>query len=79
LVLIGLVRLLPRVIAAGWAIWLGDRLLLCLLLAGLAAGQVIAPAVPALVLLLIVAGLVLNRGPVGAAPGGDRSGGLTRA
>lgn len=79
LVLIGLVRLLPRVVVAGWAVWLGDRLLLCLLLAGLAAGQVIAPAIPALVLLLILAGLVLSRGPGNVGTGSGRNAGLTRA
>lgn len=69
-VLLGMVRLLGRVSTANWAVWLGDRLLLCMLLAGMAAGRVIAPGVPALVLLLILAGLVLDR---------PRSPGLTRA
>jgi hypothetical protein len=72
-VLLGLVRLLVRLSTGNWAEWLADRLLLCLLLALMAAGQVIAPGVPALVLLLILAGLVLDR------RGGGRSAGLTRA
>ena len=60
-VLIGLVRLLPRAFAAGWSVWLEDRLLLCLLLALLAGGQVIAPGVPALALLLLLSGVALGR------------------
>jgi len=74
-VLIGLVRLLPRLFSEGWSVWLADRLLLCLLLALMAAGGVIATGVPALVLLLLLAGLVLDR----VASGAGRSEGLTRA
>jgi len=74
-VLIGLVRLLPRVFNAGWTTWLADRLLLCLLLALMAVGGVIGSAVPAFALLLLLAGLVLNH----AASGAGRSSGLTRA
>jgi len=60
-VLLGLVRLLARMSTANWAVWLSDRLMLCLLLALMAAGRVIASGVPALALLLILAGLVLDR------------------
>jgi hypothetical protein len=59
--LLGLVRLLPRAFDAGWTVWLQDRLLLCLLLATMAAGGVIGMGVPALALLLLLAGLVLGR------------------
>jgi hypothetical protein len=59
--LLGLVRLLPRAFDAGWTVWLQDRLLLCFLLATMAAGGVIGMGVPALGLLLLLAGLVLGR------------------
>jgi hypothetical protein len=74
-VLMGLVRLLPRLLSAGWTTWLSDRLLLCLLLSLIAGGGVATPGVPALALLLLLAGLVLDHGPFGA----GRSAGLTRA
>lgn len=74
-VLLGLVRLVPRAFATGWAVWVSDRLLLCLLLAAMAAGRVIEQGVPALALLLLFAGLVLNRASYGPGQGT----GLTRA
>ncbi|MFC3174270.1 hypothetical protein ACFOD9_08400 [Novosphingobium bradum] len=74
-VLMGLVRLLPRAFPAGWSAWLADRLLLCLLLALMAAGGVIAPGLLALVLLLLLAGLVLSH----RNDGSGRSSALTRA
>lgn len=73
-VLIGLVRLLPRAFDRGWAVWLEDRLLLCLLLAMMAVGGVIGLGVPALVLLLLLAGLVLTRRD----PGSEQGSWLTR-
>ena len=72
-VLIGLVRLLPRAFGGGgpgsWAVWLRDRLLLCLLLALMTAGRVIEGGVEALALLLMLAGLVLDGRNPAAVPG----------
>ncbi len=59
--LIGLLRLLPRSFPSGWTIWAEDRLVLCLLLAAMFAGKVIEPGAPALAALLLLAGLVLPR------------------
>jgi len=59
--LIGLLRLLPRGFPSGWTDWAEDRLFLAILLAALIAGKVIEPGVPALAGLLLLAGLVLPR------------------
>ncbi len=44
LMLISMLRLAPRLLGDGWGAWLGDRLLLGLLLAAIASAGVLAPA-----------------------------------
>ena len=78
-VLIGLLRLLPRGVAAGWTAWAEDRLVLVLILATLVLGRVLELGLPALVALLLLAGLVLPRDKASAnAPQSDADR-LTRA
>jgi hypothetical protein len=60
-VLIGLLRLLPRAFPGGWTDWACDRLMLCLLLSALFVGRVIEPGMAALAALLLLAGLILPR------------------
>lgn len=61
-VLVGLLRLLPRALAGRWQAWLEDRSLLAALLAGSALAGVTQPAVQLAVLLLLLAGIALPRG-----------------
>ena len=61
LVLIGLLRLLPRGFPARWSDWAEDRLMLTILLVVALLGRVIDAGVPALVAMLLTAGLVLPR------------------
>lgn len=60
-VLLGLVRLLARTFRTGWSPWVSDRLILALLLALMISGNVADLGVPAFVILLLAAGLVLPR------------------
>lgn len=57
--LLGLLRLLPQAFTAAWLAWLDDRLVLVALLAVLAAGGVLGPAVLVLSVVLLMAGLAL--------------------
>ena len=59
--LIGLLRLLVQTQREPWSLWFADRMILCLVLAALALGQVLEPGVPALSVLLLVAGMALGR------------------
>ena len=61
-VLIGLLRLLPRAFPGGWSDWAEDRLVLVVVLVVLALGRVLTAGVPGLVLLLLIAGLAMPRG-----------------
>ncbi|MBA3054293.1 MAG: hypothetical protein FP826_05030 [Sphingomonadales bacterium] len=61
IMLIGLLRLLPRGFPSEWSAWATDRLVLVFLLSGMVVGRVIDPGVPALAALLLLAGLVLPR------------------
>lgn len=61
LVLMGLLRLLARMVEGAWGRWCEDRFALCLLIAALALGKVLAPGIMALSVLLILAGIVLPR------------------
>lgn len=63
LVLIGLLRLVPRGFPARWSDWAEDRLILTVVLAAMLVGRVIDAGVPALVALLLAAGLVLPSDP----------------
>lgn len=78
-VLIGLVRLLPRGFAAAWTVWAEDRLVLVLVLAVLVLGQVLEPGLPALVAALLLAGLVLPRDKSAAIAPQSAADRLTRA
>jgi hypothetical protein len=62
LMLIMLVRLVPRIFDRTWAPWIDDRAPLALLLAGAAAGGFLVGAVQSLAVLLAVAGLLLPGG-----------------
>lgn len=78
-VLVGLLRVLPRGFAAGWSIWVEDRLLLILVLVTLVLGRVLETGLPALVGLLLVAGLVLPRDSAAENDPQSDSNRLTRA
>ncbi|MBC2669632.1 hypothetical protein ACFOON_05740 [Novosphingobium piscinae] len=58
-VLLGLLRVLPRVLPGRVMAWLEDRLVLTALFAVLAAGHVLAPAILGMSLVLLMAALVL--------------------
>lgn len=64
--LIGLLWLVPRGFSSTLCHWMEDRLVLCVMLAAMALGNVITPGVPALAALLLLAGLVLARGRDGS-------------
>lgn len=74
-VLIGLVRLLPRAFSGEWTAWVADRLMLVGLLAVMATGRVIEAGVPALALLLLLCALLLSH----RTTADDRGHQLTRA
>lgn len=59
LVLVGLLRLLPRGLQGTWPEWLADRFVLVLFLALLAAGRVLELGVPGISVVLLMAGLAL--------------------
>lgn len=61
LVLLGLLRLLPRGFPGRWSAWADDRLVLTIILVVLDLGNVLDLGLPALSVLLIVGGLVLPR------------------
>lgn len=56
-VLFALLAFIPRHLPARWASWLRDRMLLALLLCGLSAAGALAYGVPALVAVILLAGL----------------------
>lgn len=58
--LIGLLWLLPRLLAGAWLPWLEDRLTLAAFLALLAAAGVLGPSVPGMSVALMVAGLAMS-------------------
>lgn len=62
LVLVGLLRLLPRALAGRWTAWLGDRALLALALAITFTAGVGLQAIHLSVILLLGAGILLPRG-----------------
>lgn len=62
LVLVGLLRLLPRVLAGRWTAWLADRALLATALAIAVATGVGIAAIHLSVVLLLAAGILLPRG-----------------
>lgn len=55
--LFGMLCLFSRALPGRWTPWLGDRLLLALLLCGLALASLLAPGVPALAALLLLGGI----------------------
>ena len=65
IMLLGLFRLVPGAVQGKWALWLGDRMILALLLCGLTLGKLIGIAVPALAAMLLFAGILFSRKAIG--------------
>lgn len=63
LMLVGLLRLLQRVLDRRWAAWMEDRMTIVLVLSIAAAADVLAAAVEILALLLLLGGLLLTAKP----------------
>jgi hypothetical protein len=62
LMLIALARIVPRTTTSRWTVWLEDRMVLCLLLAGAVTAGMGSDAVHAGALLLALAGIAAPRG-----------------
>lgn len=68
LMLLGLLRLVPGVLARGWAAWLHDRVLLALGLAAASLAGVVPQAIAVAALALLVAALAVRPAPVRPGP-----------
>ncbi len=63
--LMAALRLVSRILRENWSAWLRDRLLLLLMLVGLALADVLGLGVPALAAALMLAGIIIPLAPVG--------------
>ena len=70
LILLGLLRLVARVLGPPVGAWLQDRLVLAAVLSVLSLGRVLEPSVPLLSVILLMAGLVLPARPATTNPAG---------
>jgi len=62
LMLFGLIQLVPQISGRKWTEWLGDRFLLALLLLGLCMARALAPGIPSVSALLLLAAIFASRG-----------------
>ena len=61
LMLFGLIQLVPQLSGRRWTEWVGDRFLMALLLLGLCLAEALAPGIPSVSALLLMAGIFASR------------------